>query len=669
MIVLLTPPDLSPQRAPILNRLFEKGLYLLHLRLPQASEEAYASILDQIAPWFRNRVILCDHYHLAHRYSVGGFYLSFSKIKDGRGPNTLPALHPSQRIAVGAHSIEELQGLAFVPSYALLSPVFDSVSKKGYKANPSLLHSKDQLALLPFPVLAMGGVSTDRQKECLRAGFSGVALLGCIWQKEGQEELALSSFYEPEIISIAGHDPSGGAGITADLQVAANFGVRCFTIPTTLTTQTEQTFHNTKPVDIDYVRTNIKLILTEHPNIKVAKIGLITSLKDLLTVVITLRQLGVMYIIWDPVTVVSASDTQVLRLEEETMPLWQKILRNIDLITPNYEEAVYWFGAGDSDTLAQASQENNCKILLKGGHRQGGELSSDVLFSPDQEPITFSVPRDGYPKHGTGCMLSAAIAALYARGETIYEACKEAQRYVSLVMQKRKGLLTPVVVGATIEDKLSEIRQKSTLQYITNEQDSRQLLLHCDKALQGGIRWIQLRLKNASTEERVTIALRLKQMCCMYGATLIIDDDVEAVLKSNAHGVHIGINDMPLPQVRRILGEHSIIGYTCHNEDDLFLAHRFGADYIGVGPYRFTSTKKNLSALLGLEGITSLVKINQQQPHPIPSVAIGGIAAEDFPNVALTGVNGVALSGAIEQATDITKQSKKLLQLLRKYFI
>lgn len=265
-------------------------------------------------------------------------------------------------------------------------------------------------------------------------------------------------------------------------------------------------------------------------------------------------------------------------------------------------------------------------------------------------------------------MLSAAIAALYARGETIYEACKEAQRYVSLVMQKRKGLLSPVV-GATIEDKLSEIKQKSTLQYITNEQDSKQLLLHCDKALQGGIRWIQLRLKNASTEDRVTVALRLKQICCMYGAILIIDDDVEAVLKSNAHGVHVGINDMPLPQVRQILGERSIIGYTCHNEDDLFSAHRFGADYIGVGPYRFTSTKKGLSALLGLEGITSLVKINQQQPHPIPSVAIGGITAEDFPNVALTGVNGVALSGAIEQATDITKQSKELLQLLHKYFI
>ena len=143
------------------------------------------------------------------------------------------------------------------------------------------------------------------------------------------------------------------------------------------------------------------------------------------------------------------------------------------------------------------------------------------------------------------------------------------------------------------------------LQFITHFTDRYSYYDSARLALEGGCRWIQLRMKDASPEEREQEAVRIQELCRTYEATFIIDDDVELVKKLKADGVHLGKNDMPIAEARHILAKDFIIGGTANTFDDVVSHYRAGADYIGCGPFRFTTTKKNLSPILGLEGYRS----------------------------------------------------------------
>ena len=113
-------------------------------------------------------------------------------------------------------------------------------------------------------------------------------------------------------------------------------------------------------------------------------------------------------------------------------------------------------------------------------------------------------------------------------------------------------------------------------------------------ALQGGCRWIQLRMKNEPDETVEPIALRLQKACREAGATFIIDDRVRLVKKIKADGVHLGKEDMPVAEARRFLGEEFLIGGTANTADDVLRLKRESADYVGCGPFRFTRPNRNL---------------------------------------------------------------------------
>ena len=151
-------------------------------------------------------------------------------------------------------------------------------------------------------------------------------------------------------------------------------------------------------------------------------------------------------------------------------------------------------------------------------------------------------------------------------------------------------------------------------------------------------------------------------------AILIIDDDVEAALRSDADGVHVGLDDLPPADVRHILGVDKIVGATCNRIEDLALRSLQGVDYVGIGPFHTTQTKKLLSPLLGEEGMAALVRFNRGLLQPIPLIAIGGITAGDFSTLAGVGVQGIALSGIINHATDPQAESARLVQLSDQYF-
>lgn len=182
-------------------------------------------------------------------------------------------------------------------------------------------------------------------------------------------------------------------------------------------------------------------------------------------------------------------------------------------------------------------------------------------------------------------------------------------------------------------------------------------------ALEGGCRWIQLRMKDASPEEVEQEALRVQALCRTYHATFIIDDHVELVKKLHTDGVHLGKHDMPVAEARRLLGNGFIIGGTANTFDDVKMHYEAGADYIGCGPFRFTTTKKNLSPILGLEGYRHIVSQMKEAGINLPIVAIGGITREDIPAILQTGVTGVALSGTILRADNPTEETRRILAI------
>lgn len=199
------------------------------------------------------------------------------------------------------------------------------------------------------------------------------------------------------------------------------------------------------------------------------------------------------------------------------------------------------------------------------------------------------------------------------------------------------------------------------LQFITHFTDRFSYLDSARMALEGGCRWIQLRMKEATSEEREQVARAVQALCRDYQATFIIDDDVDLVLRLKADGVHLGKNDLPIAEARRILGKDFLIGGTANTFNDVRAHYQAGADYIGCGPFRYTTTKKNLSPILGLEGYRSIVQQMHDAGIALPMVAIGGITYDDIPAILETGVTGIALSGTILQAEDPVAETRRIL--------
>lgn len=183
-------------------------------------------------------------------------------------------------------------------------------------------------------------------------------------------------------------------------------------------------------------------------------------------------------------------------------------------------------------------------------------------------------------------------------------------------------------------------------------------------ALEGGCRWVQLRMKEATEAEFMAAAAEIGRLCKEHGATFVLDDHVEWVEKTGADGVHLGKNDMPIDEARKILGNDKIIGGTANTFEDVERLYRQGANYIGCGPFRFTTTKKNLSPVLGLEGYQHIV--DQMKSHGInlPIVAIGGILESDIKSILATGVSGIAVSGGILNAENPAEEMQRFLKLV-----
>jgi len=192
----------------------------------------------------------------------------------------------------------------------------------------------------------------------------------------------------------------------------------------------------------------------------------------------------------------------------------------------------------------------------------------------------------------------------------------------------------------------------SRFHYLTQDIDGYSHAEQAKLACENGVEWLQLRVKNKQRDEVIQIAKEAIAICKQHKVTLIINDHVEICKTVDADGVHLGKTDMPVSEARLILGKDKIIGGTANTIEDIIRLYEDGADYVGLGPYRFTQTKQNLSPVLGLSGYQQILQQMHAKHINIPIIAIGGIQATDITPLLKLGMHGIAVSSAVHFAAD-----------------
>lgn len=201
------------------------------------------------------------------------------------------------------------------------------------------------------------------------------------------------------------------------------------------------------------------------------------------------------------------------------------------------------------------------------------------------------------------------------------------------------------------------------LQYISQGNSPDEHFKNIHSALDAGVKLVQLRLKNIDESTYAKSAFKIKTLCNNYNAQLIINDNPLVAKHCDADAVHLGLEDMKVEEARKFL-KKTIIGGTANTFDHIQQRHNEGVHYIGLGPYRFTTTKEKLSPVLGREGYTRIIQQMKAENIRIPVFAIGGIVLEDVKDIMNTGVYGIAVSGLITHAPDKVKTVKELHKIL-----
>ncbi|EOA38003.1 hypothetical protein CARUB_v10009472mg [Capsella rubella] len=363
----------------------------------------------------------------------------------------------------------------------------------------------------------------------------------------------------------------------------------------------------------------------------------------------------------------------------------ERLLPIADIITPNVKEASALLGGAQIKTVAEMRSAAKLLhemgprfVLVKGGDLPNSSESVDVFFD-GKEFHELRSPRIATRNtHGTGCTLASCIAAELAKGSSMLSAVKVAKRFVDNALDYSKNM----VIGTGRQGPfdhffcLNKNLQSSRcsifnpddlfLYAVTdsrmNKKWNRSIVDAVKAAIEGGATIIQLREKEAETREFLEEAKSCVGICRSHGVCLLINDRIDIALACDADGVHVGQSDMPVDQVRSLLGPDKIIGVSCKTPEQAHQAWKDGADYIGSGGVFPTNTKAN-NRTIGLDGLETVCKASK-----LPVVAIGGIGisnAESVMQINAPNLKGVAVVSALFDQECVFTQAKKLHKTLK----
>lgn len=240
----------------------------------------------------------------------------------------------------------------------------------------------------------------------------------------------------PYVLTIAGFDPSGGAGVLADCKTFEQHGVYGFGVCSALTVQTDDSFLNLTWLTPEQIIEQLQPLINKF-TIVACKIGIINSLETLMALIRFLKEHNpAIQVVWDPVLKASAGyDFHSV----ETFHNLEAILSTVTLVTPNYNE-LQRLQSITKEELVKEEKARFCSVLLKGGHRPDA-IGTDTLYEPTGYTIIDAGAKEVFAKHGSGCVLAAAVTAQLAKGYSLKEACRLAKQYVETFLNSNQSLL------------------------------------------------------------------------------------------------------------------------------------------------------------------------------------------------------------------------------------
>lgn len=486
----------------------------------------------------------------------------------------------------------------------------------------------------------------------------------------------ISTCHSPVVLCFSGHDPSGGAGIQADIESIAAQGAHAVTVITALTVQDTQNVQSFTPTNTEVFIKQANTILADMP-VAAIKIGMTGSVEIINAISEILQQHPNLPVILDPVLAAGgglslAGDETSKQALIDTLK--QQIIPCCSLVTPNIPEALALTGTDDIDAAAaMLLQLGTTAVMVTGGH--GDEDDIEHRLYTAEKDLTFRNPRLSGEFHGSGCTLASAIAAQLALGHTIKDAARKGLDFTYRSLQAAqplgKGQLIPQrshnnhQAGSAVR-LISADAGDERLQGLYAITDEQLIGLYfapaVEQALKGGVRIIQYRNKSTNQRRRQQQAETLRQLCDQYHALLIINDDIELAKAVNADGVHIGRDDTALSQAREKLGADKIIGVSCYNNIELARqAEQLGADYVAFGAFFSSTIKPEASE-------ADLMLLEQARDElSIPVCCIGGITADNAAPLLEAGSHMLAvitdIFGHTPEEEGIQQAAERLSQL------
>lgn len=455
----------------------------------------------------------------------------------------------------------------------------------------------------------------------------------------------------PVVLCFSGLDPSGGAGLQADIEAIGAAGAHAAVVCTALTHQDSQRVYGFECANSALVVKQAASILADLP-VKAFKLGMMGSAEMVHAVFSVIRQHPHIPVVMDPVLAANSGDTLA---QEGLLSALREQLALTTVITPNTLELQRLASSNDA-AMAIANLPAHA-IWVTGGHTPG-EWLSNRLYVQGTLLHESRIPRLAGEFHGSGCTAASALAAYLALGHTLPEAVQLAERLVSQALQLADR---PHETGQYIPNRMilreNQHPAVSGLYAITDASQGDGMLHQVETVLQAGVRWLQYRDKSTHAGRRLGQARELLRLCQHYGAALLINDDLELAANAGAHGVHLGQQDAALATARARLGSSAIIGVTCHDRLDLALrAQASGASYVAFGAM-FGSTSKPEATRCPLSRLREA-----KAQLSIPVVAIGGITPDNVADVSRAGADAVAVISALWQAPSPFQQAQLFLR-------
>lgn len=416
--IAITPPDIYQDENVAIMKALDEGFDLVHIRKPTAKATEVAQLLDKLSPPYLSGIVLHDCLELVMRYPVHGVHLNKRSCHVPEGF--------TGSVSRSCHTLDEISQYKDECSYLFLSPIYDSISKRVYQSNFTMedLRKARNEGIIDQKVYALGGITEDKIAELESLGFGGTAMLGCVWGK---------LLTPPVVLTVAGSDSSGGAGIQADIKTISALGGYAASVITALTAQNTQGVSLIEPVSQQMLKKQMEAVFDDL-EVAAVKIGMIYDAESAHIVADILRRYRPKTIVCDPV-MISTSGSRLM--QNETIEVVEKeLFPQSRLITPNLHEASMLARCKINhikdmyDAALNLSEKYGCGVLIKGGHLDGHTMC-DVLYDGASFHEFASRKVESRNLHGTGCTLSSAIATRMAHGDTMQSSIESAKHYVT----------------------------------------------------------------------------------------------------------------------------------------------------------------------------------------------------------------------------------------------